>query len=141
MTLSAEEALLDGVASDEEPGTYGAGFFVCVPCIFYVDLCLRSRAMSRQTTRLALPYPKSSDLAECLWTAFMIQTIAGFWKKALDYAWEIFLRSGRLTSANHDVAKAALRNESGLCGHSANNTPRRNDPHYRAHPGNKKRRF
>ena len=29
-------------------------------------------------------------------------------EKALDYAWEIFLRSGRLTSANHDVAKAAL---------------------------------
>jgi hypothetical protein len=30
MTLSAEEALLDGVASDEEPGTYGLGFFVSV---------------------------------------------------------------------------------------------------------------
>ena len=51
MTLSAEEALLDGVASDEEPGTYGLGFFVCVPCIFYVDLCLRSRAMSRISSR------------------------------------------------------------------------------------------
>ena len=28
MTLSAED--LDGVASDEEPGTYGLGFFVSV---------------------------------------------------------------------------------------------------------------
>lgn len=28
--------------------------------------------------------------------------------KALDYAWEIFLKSGRLTSGNHDIARAAL---------------------------------